>query len=290
MRIAFLADIHGNLPALEAVVADLADQSPDAVYLVGDQINRCPWNNQVMDLLVDRGWPAIYGNHDWVVGCINTPDLPVTFQNRQRFPSLWWTHEMLRPDHLVRVRSLPAEMRLAFDGAAPIRMLHGVPGNPFVGLLPFTIEEKLADLIDGIAERIIVAGHTHRPMDRCIGDKRGHHWRIFNGGSVGLPYNGDPRAQYLLLDWTQAGWQPTFRAIDYDHASIPAAFESSGMIVAAGASAELHLRTVMTGQPWSSDFGHWMGRQPPEMRQDMPSAIRRYLATHGPGNWSFLDE
>ena len=51
MRVAFLADIHGNLPALEAVLRDLAHQAPDAVYLVGDQINRCPWNNEVLDLL-----------------------------------------------------------------------------------------------------------------------------------------------------------------------------------------------------------------------------------------------
>ena len=108
MRIAFLADIHSNLPALEAVVQDLASQAPDAIYLVGDQVNRCPWPNEVMDLLGGQGWPAIYGNHDLVVGNLDTAETRTAFADRSRFPCLWWTAEVLQPEHLQTLRALPA--------------------------------------------------------------------------------------------------------------------------------------------------------------------------------------
>jgi predicted phosphodiesterase len=290
MRLAFLADIHGNLPALEAVIADLHTQAPDAVYLVGDQINRCPWNNEVLDALAGIGWPAIYGNHDWVVGKLGEADCPPVFADRARFPSLWWTHDTLQLHHLGAIRRLPAELLLDLDGGPAIRMFHGAPANPFVGLYPYAPTDRLVDAIRSIDEPIIVAGHIHRPMDRTVNDGRGRKWRIFNGGSVGLPYNEDPRAQYLILDSTGNGWSPRFRAVEYDHSILPAAFATSGMLNATGAMGELHLRTAMTGQPWSSDFGQWINRQPAETRTDMAAALERYLALHGPGNWAFLEE
>lgn len=290
MRIAFLADIHGNLPALEAVITDLRQQAPDAVYLVGDQINRCPWNNEVMDVLAGYGWPAIYGNHDWVVGKLGEEDCPRVFADQTRFPSLWWARETIQPKHLTTIRSLPVEMRLAFDDGPAIRMLHGVPGNPFLGLLPYAPSEKLVEAIQGVDEPVIVAGHIHRPMDRTVTDGRGRNWRIFNGGSIGLPYSNHPAAQYLLLDSTPGGWTPYFRTLEYDHSPLPVAFAASGMLAATGSMGELHLRTAMTGQPWSSDFGQWLNRQPPEMRRDITAALERYLTLHGPGNWAFQEE
>ena len=195
MRIAFLADIHSNLPALEAVLGDLQTQAPDAVYLVGDQVNRCPWPNEVMDLLAAQNWPAIYGNHDLVVGRLNTAETRSDFGDRSRFPCLWWTAEVLTPAHLQTLRELPAELRLDLPAGPPIRLLHGIPGNPFVGFYPEASDEEVATQIKPIAEPVIVSGHTHRPLARQVGRQ----W-LFNGGSVGMPYNDDPRAQYLLLD------------------------------------------------------------------------------------------
>ncbi len=290
MRLAFLADIHGNLPALEAVMADLRAQAPDAVYLVGDQVNRCPWNNEVMDVLADQAWPAIYGNHDWVAGLLGQAECPPFFANRERIPSLWWCRDTLHAHHLAAIRGLPAELSIKFDDGPAIRMFHGAPGNPFVGLLPQASNEKLAQAIHEIGEPVIVVGHTHYPMARAVHAGDGRTWHIFNGGSVGLPYNEDPRAQYLILDSDGDCWLPCFRAVDYDHSVLPGAFAALGMLAATGAMGELHLRTAMTGQPWSSDFGQWLKIQPPEERQDMAAAIKRYLSLHGPGNWAFMAE
>lgn len=282
MRLAILADIHGNLPALEAVVADLQTQSPDAVCLAGDQVNRCPWNNEVLDLLAAQGWPAIYGNHDLVVGRINTAENRPPFTNAQRFPDLWWTQGQLHPQHLVTLRQLPAELRLDFGVAPPIRLLHGIPGNAFVGLLPDDDAAIIHQALTSVAEAVVISAHTHRPLARTVG-----RWQIFNGGSVGAPYNSDPRAQYLLLDAQQGKWRPTFRRVEYDRSFMAAAFATSGMLTAVGAIAELALHTVLSGEPWISDFGHWLRFQPAVMSADLSGALTLYRQQHGPGRWAF---
>ncbi|MDQ3247748.1 MAG: metallophosphatase family protein [Chloroflexota bacterium] len=282
MRIAILADIHGNLPALEAALTDVQAQAPDAVYLAGDQINRCPWNNQVLDLLDSLGWPAIYGNHELVIGRLNTNVNPPPFTDRTRFIDLWWTQEQLYAHHLAAIRSLPAERTLHFAGTAPIRLLHGIPGNPFIGLLAEMSDQTIGDLLAPVCEPVIVCAHTHRPLVRKV-----DRWQVFNGGSVGASYNGDPRAHYLLLDALNGNWQPTFRRVDYDHSVIPVAFRTSGLLDALGRLGDLHLRTVLDGNPWSSDFGYWMRTQPPTLHDDLDSAVAAYLQQHGPGHWAF---
>lgn len=291
IRIAFLADIHGNLPALEAVLTDLQHMAPDAVYLLGDQINRAPWNNEVMDQLVDRSWPMILGNHEWVIARLGTPDNRPPFTDRTQFPTLWWTADQLKPHHMQTVRSLPAELHLDFPDAPPLRLIHGKPGNSFVGYLPEAGDEQLADELQDVPDPILVVAHTHRPMIRTIPRRTAGaasaQWQLFNGGSVGMPYNGDPRAQYLLLDARNGQWQPTLRGVEYDHSGLAEAFRASGMVDAVGPSAELHLRTALTGHPWSSDFGYWYRQQPPQVRKDMAAAVELYLRHHGPGHWAF---
>ena len=289
LRLAFLGDIHGNLPALEAVLADVHAHSPDAVYLVGDQINRCPWHNEVLDLLDTYGWPTIAGNHELIIGIIGTPHNYPPFTDRNRFAVLWWTCETLAPQHLRAIRTLPEQLHIHIDGAPPILMTHGTPGDAEVGFYPGFDDDTMRRFLVNVDEPVIVAGHTHRPLDRNLG-----RWRVLNGGAVGLPYNGDPRAQYLLLDLmaTPAGpaWAPRFRQVDYDRLRVADAFVASGLLDAAGPLARLDLRTVQTGHPWTSDFGVWMRFQPKSMRADMSHAVDVYLRTHGPGNWAFDEQ
>lgn len=286
MRLAFLADIHGNLPALEAVAGDLALQAPDAVYLVGDQVNRCPWPNEVLDLLAAQGWPAIYGNHDYVVARIGTPESFPPFTERPRFACLWWSAETLRPSHRRALHDLPAELAIDLPDGPSIRLFHGVPGDPFLGILPEAGADSIARRLHGVAEPVVVCGHTHRPLARQVG-----RWRIFNGGSVGMPYNEDPRAQYLILDAVHgrgaSTWRPTFRQVDYDHSLLRPAFEQSSMWPATGAMGELYLRTVLTGHAYGSDFGYWLKSQPRELQIEPDRAVPIYLASHGPGRWAF---
>ncbi len=285
MRIAFLADIHGNLPALEAVVADMREQSPDAVYLVGDQINRCPWSNEVLDLVTEQEWPAIYGNHESVISRLDTAHTPPSLNNRERFADLWWTWERMTPPHLQLIRALPAELRIEEEGMAPIRIFHGIPGDPFSGFLAETAPGQMLDALSDVPESVVVCGHTHKPLHRKIGG-----WEVFNGGSVGMPYNGDPRAQYLLLSAQNFEWVADFRAVDYSWERVQRAFVESGFIRACGELAGLYLRTIMTGEPWASDFGQWLKHQPKELQNNLDRAVTMYITKHGPGNWAFVPE
>jgi predicted phosphodiesterase len=329
MLLALLADIHGNLPALEAVLFDLQRYKPDAVYLVGDQINRCPWHNEVLDLLEDLGWLAIYGNHELIIGRINTPQNQPPFTDPKRFPTLWWTQSQLKEHHLQAIRRLPAEYTIRSESLPEIYLTHGIPGNPYRGILPEDSDAKIwgdlhtwRQLAPG---ELIVCAHTHRPLQRWLwrkfpeqdgvgdysayqgyyhpdekrerelvrlGDGAGLHepfrqLLVLNPGSVGMPYNGDPRAQYLLLRAREGKWQPIFRRIEYNRRKLRRAFAESSMHNEIGPEVELHLRTALTGLPWSSDFTFWLSRQPAEVQMDAASAVPIYLSLHGPGRWSF---
>jgi predicted phosphodiesterase len=286
MRIALLADIHSNLLALEAVVKDLQVQAPDAIYLLGDQVNRCPWPNEVMDLIAAEGWPAIQGNHDLVVKQIHTPENSPPFTDRKRYPCLWWTNEVLAPAHMATLRAWPAEFVFSVDGAPPLRFFHGVPTNPFLGIFEGMPAATVEKILNGVCEPVVVCGHTHRPMAHKVG-----HWTIYNPGSVGMPYNEDPRAQYMILDLVSThgkfSWQPHFRRIEYELAALEPAFVRSGLLASAGPLGELLLLTALTGHAYISDYGFWLRQQPADLANDPARAVGVYLAKHGPGRWAF---
>ncbi|MBI1294091.1 hypothetical protein GC175_03920 [bacterium] len=286
LRLAFVADIHGNLPAFEATVTDIQAQTPDAVYLLGDLVNRCPWNNEVMALVSDLGWPSVQGNHDLVIGTLNTPDGPPAFVVRDRYPVIHWTWDQLHPESRAVLCSLPQDIYLDNLPGPALRLTHGIPGNCFVGITPDTPSERIERTLSSVRQPIYISAHTHRPLDRQVDGKR-----ILNGGSVGMPYNGDPRAQYLILDLVTDGeaatWQPYFRQVTYNLSSMESAFHQSGMLEAGGPIGRLMLRTVLTGEPWISDFGYWIKSQPPALHANLESAVQRYLDLHGPQRWSF---
>lgn len=282
MRIAFLADIHSNLPALEAVQADLRLMTPDLVFLGGDQINRCPWPNEVMELIDDEGWPAIYGNHELIVQELGSPQRAPVFDDRRRFADLWWTWAHLKAQYMAEIQDLPSERQIVIDNAPPILMTHGLRGNPFEGFTPDMSDEQIRFKLGDISAPVVISAHTHRPLARAIGEQF-----VFNPGSVGMPYNGDPRAQYLLLELVGASWQPIFRQVDYDHSVVREAFDRLGLFQAYGPLGPLYWQTIATGDPWVSDFQVWARDQAPIVREDLERAVELYLSVHGPGKWAF---
>ena len=300
LRLAFLGDIHGNLAALEAVLDDIDNQAPDAVFLLGDLLNRCPWTHDLLDVLRQRDWLSVQGNHDLILANLNTPEGPPTFDDRNRFPNIHWTWEQLRPQDLGYLRHLPHDLLIEIEGAPPLRLFHGLPDNPFAGILPDSDEDSVSSQIAVYDEPVLVCGHTHQPMDRTIapspsendGASHPHNQRILNPGSVGMPYDGDPRAQYLLLDLVKEngklGWKTLFRKLDYDFNRVAGAFRSSGLLEASGAIAALNLRTIRDGHPWASDYQQWVRNQPHSVRSDPENAVELYLQSHGPSQWAFL--
>ena len=222
-RLALLSDIHANLPALEAVVADIDRHAPDAVYVLGDLVNGCAWPVETLDLLTGRGWPMLIGNHDDAVLQLGTPRMEARYGDRQYYATLWWTRARLRQDQVALLAALPEELSLAFAAAPAVRLLHGLPGNFFAGFHPDAPEDWMLRHLSGIAEPTVADGHTHFPMVRRVS-----RWQVINSGSAGAPYDGDPCVSYVVMEASAEGWQVTIRRIDYNRRTCGAGISRLG--------------------------------------------------------------
>lgn len=280
--VALLSDLHGNLPALEAVVADLRAWRPDAVYVLGDLVHGCAWSPQVVDLVRAHEWPALLGNHDDAVLQLGAPRMEARYADQRRYAGLWWTRARLSAAHLAWLEALPLNRTLTFPDAPAVHLLHGAPGNFFVGFRPDSPAAWVAQKLTGIAERVVAGGHTHVAMVRLV-----DRWLVLNSGSVGAPYDGDNRASYLRLTGRPAGWAAEIRRVSYDLAAVEAGYRASGLATTGSALVAMFHRSVLSGLPWVSDFAWWLREQPAEIAADQRRAQEIYEAAHGPGRWAF---
>jgi predicted phosphodiesterase len=280
--LALISDIHGNLPALEAVAADIRQRRPDAVYVLGDIVNGCAWPAEVMDMLAAEGWPSLMGNHDDAVLQLGTSRMETRYADRSRYALLWWTRDHLKAAQLRILAGLPLERPLSFPDAPSARLVHGVPGNFFVGIRPDSPEPWTRQVLSGVSEGVIAGGHTHVPL---VG--RVERWLFVNTGSVGAPYDGDWRPSYAWLEGDREGWRAEVVRLEYNRTLVAQGYRESGLGDAGGVLGEMFHRTVMTGEPWVSDFAWWIREQPSEAVADARQALRLYDAQHGPGRWAF---
>jgi predicted phosphodiesterase len=280
--IALISDIHANLVALEAVVAEIRAARPDAVYVLGDIVNGCPWPVETLELLLALGWPMLLGNHDDAVLQLGTPRMEARYADRARYAALWWTRDHLVPQHLAALERLPLELGLAPADAPPLRLIHGLPGNFFVGFRPDSPEAWAVRHLAPVVEGTVAGGHTHVPMARRFG-----RWFVINSGAVGASYDGDARAAYVLLDGNKDGWRVEIRRVAYDLDAVDAGYKESGLLVEGGVMGEMFRRSVLSGLPWVADFAWWLRDQPAEAMGDVQQAQHLYDARHGPGRWAW---
>ncbi|MFD1696696.1 metallophosphoesterase family protein [Roseibium aestuarii] len=221
MKIAVLADIHGNLPALEAVVADLKGESPDLVVNLGDCVSGPLWPRETGECLMGLDWPTVRGNHDRIA---TGPRVP--YENR--------TDHITQSDISAEVIQWLSALPQTLDLTDEITCFHATPhcddlylsetvtgGRGFLS----SEEEITARLGADAPAPILLFGHTHIP--RLIRLRSGQ--TLFNPGSVGCPaYTdetpephlmeaGSPHARYGLMLRRGAHWHFTLKAIDYDH-------------------------------------------------------------------------
>lgn len=281
-RLALLSDVHANLPALEAVTADIDRQSPDAVYVLGDMINGCAWPAETLDFITSRRWSMLIGNHDDAVLQLGSPRMESRYGDRHFYATLWWTQARLTARHRTLLDHLPNTLILTFSDAPPVRLLHGLPGNFFVGFRPDSPTEWALRHLASVQESTVADGHTHIPMVRIIG-----RWQVINCGSAGAPYDGDFRASYVLMDGFHAGWKVKIRRVEYDRKRVDEGYIISGLAEEGGVLGAMFHRTVLTGLPYVSDFIWWARQQPPDVINDHQRAITLYDAQFGPGRWAF---
>ncbi len=231
MRIAILSDIHGNIAALDAVLADVEGRGVDAIVNLGDILSGPLFPCETADRLMALDLPTIRGNHERQL---------LTQRRAHMGASDRYTDAVLQPRHRDWIASLPDSLWLADD----VLMVHGAPGDDLcywletldpTGLRPATVEEVEARA-GGVVAPLILCGHTHIP--------RIHHrpggGLIVNPGSVGLPAyaddhpfphkveTGSPHARYALAERTADGWRAEPVAIRYDWEAAARAAQAHG--------------------------------------------------------------
>ncbi len=214
MVLAALYDIHGNLPALQAVLAEIHREPVDHILIGGDVLPG-PMPIECLDLLTQAEIPThvILGNGDREVLAHMRGIETDWYRNaRQEWRDpIDWTAQQLRPEHETLLTSWPATVTLPIDGVGDILFCHATPRNDTDIFTRLTSEERLAPVFASVEERTVICGHTHIQFDRMVGRTR-----VINAGSVGMPF-GRTGADWLLL-----GPHIHLRHTDYD---LPSAAE-----------------------------------------------------------------
>jgi predicted phosphodiesterase len=205
MRYALISDIHANLPALEAVLADIDEQTCDATYHVGDLVGYAPWPNEVVALLVERGISGVSGNYDSTTG-LDYKHCGCRYEDPRQealsHRSFEWTKAACSATTRQLLAALPFRIDLhplgGHASGPQIVLVHGTPTLNTVYWHESRSDEfclKMAELAGLKAGDVIAFGHTHLPWHRVVD---GIHF--VNTGSVGRPKDGDSRAGYTLVN------------------------------------------------------------------------------------------
>ena len=222
MRYALLSDVHANLPALEAVLADIAGEPGiGETYHLGDLVGYAPWPNETVALLRELAIAGVAGNYDSTVGtdykhCGCKYEDPE--QERLSHLSYAWTRAQVSAQTKKFLAGLPFRLDLLPEGGHQAgRRVVLVHGTPTLNTLYWTEDRpeefclKMAAVAGLKAGDVLCFGHTHRPWRREVGGIQ-----FINTGSVGRPKDGDWRAGYVVLDVTPADVAVEFRRVEYD--------------------------------------------------------------------------
>ena len=232
MRLAILSDIHGNLPALETVLDDLARREVDQVVNLGDCASGPLWPRETLAGLIALQWPTVRGNHDRTLG----RDRPEAMAPSDRF-----AHAETESAQRTWLTLLPPALDLG-DG---VMAFHARPGDDDAylledvagGRLTAARPDAIAERLGGVAGSIILTGHSHLPSVVALDDGR----TIINPGSVGLPaYDdpaepahvseaGSPLARYAIITVEEGRLvRLDMIALPYDHEAAAARAEANG--------------------------------------------------------------
>jgi predicted phosphodiesterase len=227
MRVAALYDIHGNLPALEAVLAEPDVAAADLVVVGGDALAG-PMPAETLGLLV-----ALGDRVAWVRG--NTEREVI--ERRDADPAdgeLWdrratWVAGRLTAEQLAFAGSWPLTVTVAVDGLGPVRFCHATPRSDSEIFTAISPPERVAAMLAGVNEATVVCGHTHVQFDRMVAGTR-----IVNAGSVGMPYEGSAGARFCLL-----GPDVALRTTAYDFEAAAVRIRATEMPAAGEFAADL---------------------------------------------------
>lgn len=197
-RVAIFSDVHANLPALEAVLADMDTRGLAERYCLGDLVGYATFPNEVIESIRQLEVPCIMGNYDQGVGN-SSDDCGCAYKDARSEAlgklSIAWSNAHTTEENKAYLRSLVDRIPLEL-GALKVMLVHGSPRRINEYLYEDRPDASLERLLDMVGADVLVCGHTHIPYHRVLPSGR----HVINEGSVGKPKDGDPRACYVILD------------------------------------------------------------------------------------------
>jgi putative phosphoesterase len=207
VRVAAISDIHGNLPALEAVLADIEREGVDEIVVAGDSVSG-PWPAEVFDLLDSIGARIVRGNADRAEEVMaHSSELGA------------WNADRLGASRVAMVTAWPLTLELAVEGLGDVLLCHSTPTSDTPIYTRLTPDRELVELLGDVAADVLVCGHTHMQYDRRLTTGL----RVANPGSVGMPYESRRGAYWAVL-----GPDIEFRRTEYDVEATVAAIQVMG--------------------------------------------------------------
>ncbi|MBN1876020.1 MAG: metallophosphoesterase family protein [Anaerolineae bacterium] len=261
MRLAVLADIHGNLPALEAVLEDIQSCHVEGMLVAGDLVTGGPFPLETLHLLRSQDARMIRGNTDNYLLDYRMGRGPAAWRTAAQWAPMRWTYAQLDAESLDFLAALPEQQVVIPPGTMPIRFVHGsltqvngvlVPDQDTrtvrkfkdACLLPEDAEPpSLRDDLAHLEETVLVCGHTH-----IAWQARHNGGLALNPGSAGMAIDGNMGVEYALLTWEHNSWHVDLRCIPYDLDRLRVAFYERGALEAGGLMAHAFLRNAETGQ------------------------------------------
>ena len=225
--ITIFGDIHANLPALEAVLADMEARDLSPFYCLGDLVGYGTFSNEVIEIIRKRNIPTLMGNYDQGVGN-SSNDCGCAYTSKEAEAlgkrSIAWSNQNTTADNKLFLRQLTDQIPLELDGLR-VRLVHGSPRKINEYLYedrPDATMERLLDLADA---DVLVCGHTHIPYHRILPSGR----HVVNAGSVGKPKDGNSQACYVVLEAIDNNLRVTFKRVPYDVERAAKAIQASDM-------------------------------------------------------------
>jgi predicted phosphodiesterase len=269
MRIAIIADIHGNLAALEAVLEATRRERVDAIAVAGDIVNGAPDSRACWDLVRSLGYPLVRGNHERYLFDLYTERAEPEWHS-ERFGPVQWSHRQFEAAHLDEMRRLPLCVRL--PEAPDLLIVHGSSRADRDVVLHDTACDELDTMFSETAERLIARGHNH-----TAGLRRWRGRTVVTTGSAGLPLDGSTTAKYLLVEHDGREWRYLHRETDYDSRATLRRFRDSGYLDGAGPMARLAMQEVISARHHMGPFLRQYDRWSLDGRLSLADAVDRFL-------------
>jgi predicted phosphodiesterase len=271
MQIAVLADIHGNLPALEAVAAEIDRLDPDLVFVAGDFQNRGPNPREVTEFVAKSGWTLLRGNHeDYVIRQSQNSRTPDILEHYNWLPARWTAD--LTGEFMESIKQLPIATTLIGPDKLSITIAHGSARSNNEGFFPTTTEAKAKEMIGNDPPGLLCVGHSHLPFVRQVNATL-----LVNVGAVGFPFDGDRRASFGLITWDGHRWEVEIRRIEYAVEKVMQEFERVNFYQGAGPLSHLIRRELESARPHLTPFEYLFGNRLREGKLSIQKAVGAYM-------------